>query len=177
MAEDQKNEEAGERKSSPLFKHLALLAVAVIVPAVLGFVAFKFLVAPKLEKEMKVEAPVDDFPPFPATMTPVDFDDMNISVLTEDPDMVAPLLVLKVSLSCADGATAAKIEEKKQYFAAEILALHQGRTRKELNDPLVKNSILEQIRQRSNILLKQLSPDMELTVLKAMYLKFNVLDI
>lgn len=177
MAEDPKVEEGGAKKSSPILKHLILLGIAILVPVIIGLLAYKFFVAPKLGMEVMVEAPVDDFPPFPATMVAVDFDKMNVSVQTEDPDLIAPLLIMQVSLSCADDMTAAKIMEKKQYFAAEILKLHQGRTRKELNDPLVKNSILEQIRQRSNILLKRLSPDMDLKVLEAMYVEFTVMDI
>lgn len=177
MAEDQKADNAGEKQRSPLLKHLLLLAGALLVPAITGLLIFNMAIKPKLAKEPMVEAPVDDIPAFPPTMTPVDFDEMHISVQSEDPDLVAPLLIMQVTLSCADGPTSAKVLEKKQYFAAEILSLHQGRTRAELNDPLVQNSILEQIRQRSNILLKQLSPEMELTVLKAMYLKFAIMDI
>ena len=177
MAEDQVAENTGDKPPSPIKKHLFLFAAALLVPAVIGMVVFNLAIKPKLAMEPEPAIPADAIQPFPPTMTPVDFDEMHVSVQSEDPDLVAPLLIMQVSLSCADGPTAAKVLEKKQYFAAEILSLHQGRTRAELNDPLVQNSILEQIRQRANLLLKQLSPSMDLTVLKAMYLKFAIMDI
>ncbi|MBX3180762.1 MAG: hypothetical protein KF886_25725 [Candidatus Hydrogenedentes bacterium] len=180
MAEDQTPENEAEKKSSPLIKNLILLAVAVLVPAVIGVAAYMALLKPRLSPPAPAETgSADDIPPFPPSMGTVVFDDMNVSVLTEDPDLVAPLLILQVALSCADGQTAALISEpgRKEYFAAEILSAHQGRTRGELNDPLVQNSILEQIRQRSNILLKRMAPNAQLSVLKAMYLKFAIMDL
>lgn len=177
MAEEL-NEEAGGEKKSSLMGTIILLVIALLVPALLGLGLYMVVLKPKLTMETTAAAtPTDDIPPFPETMQTVVFDETHVTVQTEDPDLAAPLLIMQVALSCADGPTSALIDSKKEYFAAEILSVHQGRTRAELNDPLVQNSILEQIRQRSNILLKRLSPKMEMTVLKAMYLKFAIMDL
>jgi hypothetical protein len=42
---------------------------------------------------------------------------------------------------------------------------------------MVQNSILEQIKQQSNILLKKMDPMVEMTVLRAMHLKYMIVDL
>ncbi|MCF6283839.1 MAG: hypothetical protein L3K26_01420, partial [Candidatus Hydrogenedentes bacterium] len=111
------------------------------------------------------------------TMGSVKFEEQQISVQTDDPDVVAPLLIEKITLVCQDEATIAMVGLHKDHFAAMILKLHQGRTRTELSDPLVKNSILEQIKQQANNLLGRLSPEMELKVLEALHVKFMIVDL
>lgn len=177
MAEEQ-NAENTEKKKSSIIMTAALFLAALLVPASIGLGLFKFFVMPKLAmNDTVMAAPPDDIPAFPETMTTVVFDELLVTVQSDDPDLASPLLQIKVALSCADEMTSGTVEGKKEYFAAEILRLHQGRTRSELNDPLVQNSILEQIKQQSNILLKKLSPRMELKVLKAMYLKFTIMEL
>ena len=73
--------------------------------------------------------------------------------------------------------TAAVVDSRKSLFAAMILKMHQGRTRAELNDSLVRNSILQQIKQQSNILLKRINPEADLMVLDALHLKFTMVDL
>lgn len=167
----------GTPKKSSFIMTALLLVGALLVPAIVALVIAKMWVLPRLTGEEVVEAApvVDD--DFPATMTLVEFPKINVSVASDDPDMVPPLLSVQVTLSCVDDITAAKVEEKKAYFAAEILRLHQGRTRAELNDPLVQSSILEQIKQQSNILLKRMAPDMDLKVLRAMHTDFMIVDL
>lgn len=169
----------GKKKKSSLVKNLVLLVFALVVPAVIGLVvAMKFLL-PALSGESAEHAEpvahVDDA--FPMTMKEVVFDELTVSVSSDDPNTVPPLLIVKVAFSCADDITAAKVEEKKPYFAAEILKYHQGRTRGELNDPMVQSSILEQIKQQSNILLKRMDPLIEMKVLRVMHIKFMIADI
>lgn len=165
------------KKKSSFMINAVLLVAALLVPACIGLVIAKMWLLPALSGET-VEAPqamVDDA--FPEGMTDVPFDEIQVSVQSDDPDVVPPLLVVKVAFSCADPETAAKVTEKKQYFMAEILKYHQGRTRSELNDPMVQNSILEQIKQQSNILLKKMSPKVEMTVLRVMHVKFMMVDL
>lgn len=173
-------EESEGKKKSPLIKNLVLFAVALLVPAVIGLVIAKMWLLPTLSGETHEEEHAEALEePFPAGMTDVPFDELNISVQTDDPNTVAPLLMVQVALSCENPETAEKVTEKKSYFAAEILKYHQGRTRAELNDPMVQNSILEQIKQQSNILLKKMKgPEAkeEMKVLRVMYLKFSIMD-
>ena len=174
---DELNENAEKAGTSPFIKYTLVLLGVILVSASVGLAVYKFLVKPMFNTPQIAAAPEDEIPPFPAGMATVDFDDMYITVQTEDPDLVSPLLVTQVALSCVDQATVDVVMAKKQYFAAEILNLHQGRTRAELNDALVRNSILEQIKQRANYLLKRLAPNQDLTILNAMHLKFAIMDL
>lgn len=166
------------KKKSSLILNLAMLGAVIVVPAIIALVVAKTWLLPAISGEAAEAKPVvqmDDA--FPVGMTEVLFDETQVSVGSEDPDMVPPLLVLRVAFSCADPITAAKVEEKKPYFAAEILKYHQGRTRAELNDPMVQSSILEQIKQQSNILLKRMDPLVEMKVLRVMHIKFMIVDL
>lgn len=173
-------EEIEGKKKSPLIKNIVLFLAALLVPAIIGLVIAKMWLLPTLSGETHAEEHVEEVDDaFPEGMTDVPFDEIQVSVQTNDPDMVAPLLMVQVALSCADPETAAKVTEKKSYFAAEILKYHQGRTRAELNDPMVLSSILEQIKQQSNILLKKMKKadeKVEMKVLRAMHLKFMMVD-
>ncbi len=167
----------GKKKSS-FIMNAVLFSAALLVPAIIGLVVFKMWLLPTLSgpppEELVVEV-VDDA--FPIGMTDVVFEEIQVSVQSDDPDVVPPLLVVKVAFSCATPEAAAKVTEKKSYFEAEILKYHQGRTRSELNDPMVQNSILEQIKQQSNILLKKMDPMVEMTVLRVMHLKYMIVDL
>lgn len=177
MAEDQKEEKAAEKSSSPLVKNLIMFGGAIAVPAIIAIIVFNVFLKPKIGLEEIEEKPPEVTDPFPITMVEVIFDEQQISVQADDPEMVAPLLIAQVLLLCRDGATATLVEERKSLFAAMILRYHRGRTRTELNDSLVENSILEQIKQQANILLRKLNPEADLLVLDAQHLKFTMVDL
>ncbi len=177
MAEEQNAEQEEVKKSSPLIKYGIILGLIVIVPMVLAFVVYSYFLKPALEPEEPEQSGPAVVDPFPATMTEIIFDEQQISVQTEDPEMVAPLLIVQVTLICRDPETAALVELRKSLFSAMILRMHRGRTRTELNDTLVENSILEQIKQQSNILLKRLNPEADLMVLDALHLKYTIVDL
>tara|TARA_R110001592_G_scaffold15556_3_gene67644 strand:- start:470 stop:1003 length:534 start_codon:yes stop_codon:yes gene_type:complete len=177
MAEEQNTEKSEKKPASPMVKNGIMFAMAIVIPAILAFVLYSFIIKPKFgpEEEMAKTPTVVD--PFPVTMTEMIFDEQQISVATEDPDMVAPMLITQVTLMCRDPETAAVVDSRKSLFAAMILKMHQGRTRAELNDSLVRNSILQQIKQQSNILLKRINPEADLMVLDALHLKFTMVDL
>lgn len=177
MAEEQNAEQEEEKKPSPLIKYGVLLGIVVVVPVALAFAAFSLFLKPALDPEDPVDPGPDVIDPFPATMVEIIFDEQQISVQTEDPEMVAPLLLVQVMLTCRDAETAALVDLRKSLFSAMILRMHRGRTRTELNDTLVENSILEQIKQQSNILLKRLDPEADLMVLDALHLKYTIVDL
>ena len=177
MAEEQNPENGAGKRSSSLIKNLVLFGSAILVPAIVGLLIFNFLLAPKISDDETVSKPPDVTDPFPMTMVEVTFDEQQISVQTEDPEMVAPLLIAQVLLLCRDQATADVVTARKSIFAAMILRYHRGRTRSELNDSLVESSILEQIKQQSNILLRRLNPELDLQVLDAQHLKYTMVDL
>jgi len=177
MAEEAK-EAAGEvTKSSPLIKNLIMFGCAILLPAIIAVVIYNVFVRGSIGGEVEANRPPGAADPYPRTMVEVIFDEQQISVQTEDPEMVAPLLIAQVLLMCRDQATANQVEARKPLFSALILRFHRGRTRTELNDSLVENSILEQIKQQSNILLRRLNPDADLLILDAQHLKFAIVDL
>lgn len=176
MAEEQ-NAEQEEKKSSTLVKNLIIFGVAIAVPAIIAVGIFQFVLKPSFGNDDEADKAPDVKDPLPMSMTEVVFADIQVSVRTEDPDMVAPLLIAGVTLWCRDEAASSVVDGRKNKFAAMILKLHQGRTRSELNDPLVQNSIREQIKQQANILLRRLNPEAELEVLSAEHLKYTVVDL
>lgn len=177
MAEDPNVEQEAEEKSSPLVKNIVIFGIVLLVPMILAVLVFNVFIKSRISDEEKAQATPEVVDPFPPTMVEVIFDEQQVSVRTEDPDMVAPLLLTQVTLMCRDPATAELVGARKSIFAAMILEFHQGRTRSELNDSLVKNSILEQIKQQANILLRRLSPEEDLMVLDALHLKYTIVDL
>ena len=177
MAEEQNTEQEEKKPSSPLVKNGILFGLAMVVPMLIALAIFNFVIMPKVGDGAEEEDGPDIVDPFVATMTEVTFTEQQVSVRTEDPDMVAPLLIFQITLMCQDGATATLVETRKSLFTAMILQYHQGRTRSELNDPLVRNSILEQIKQQANVLLRRLQPEAELMVLEALHVKYTIVDL
>jgi hypothetical protein len=177
MAEEQVEEKAEGEESSPLIKNVIMLGLAVVVPALIAVVLFKWVIQPKFGTPEDVDMPPAVTDPFPEGMVDIEFTNLQITVRTEDPEMVAPMLIAEVALWCRDGATQIAVDGKKNLFQSMILKLHQGRTRSELNDPLIQNSILEQIKQQANILLRRLDAEMEYEVLSAAHLKYTIVDL
>ena len=177
MAEEPKVEEVEEKKSSPLVKIILMLFGAILIPAIVACLAYIWLIRPMWAPPEEDKKTVEVVDPLPKSMVEFKFEEQQISVQTEDPDMVAPLLIAQVTLMCRDEATRAVIEARQSLFAAMILKMHRGKTRVELNDPLVQNSVLEQIKQQSNILLRRLDPEADLMVLDALHLKYTVVDL
>ncbi|MBI2421846.1 MAG: hypothetical protein HYV27_03370 [Candidatus Hydrogenedentes bacterium] len=168
-----------EQKSSPLVKNLILYGTALLVPAILGASTFLFLIKPRLEGAVTIEEPMMETPSdaLPMDVQEVTFDQETTSTVVDDPDLAPPILMYQIALSVKNTETKTLIEAKKAYFQARITRLHGNRTEKELKDPFVQDTILRQIKQESNTLLKRLAPESEvdLEVLEAMYLKFSVM--
>lgn len=177
-------EEQGQKKKSGLMGLLILVMAMVVVSVGAALAVYVFVLSPMFAEEQEkpedegIEtAPVD--PTYPATVVLLDFDKLRAAALVDDPGASAPLLQYAVSLVCANAPTAALIESKRQLFQAKIVELHSNRTKKELNDPLARSSILKQVQQEINALLQRLQeePDPEIRVLEALYTEFTVLDL
>ena len=67
---------------------------------------------------------------------------------------------------------------KKPFFSSILLRLHSNRTKTELNDPRVKESILRQAKQEANALLKKLFPEnKEAKIVDVLHVKYTIFDI
>ncbi len=175
--------EAAKQGSSPLL--FAIIAgIVVMVMAIAGLLVYQFVLAPRLgADDMEADGTGssgvldtgdDTIPPNVATMT---FPDMTVSVIPGDPNQPAPILMFQVALAVEDAATLPVIENNMSWFTSAISDLHQFKTREELNDPIVKQSLLRQARQEANNLLRQLTGSEEHRVVRVMHTQYTVMDL
>lgn len=158
-----------------LVSTLIIVSIMILVPAILALVLYLFLLRPMLAAPV-VEEPVVEGA-LPETMQMIQFEKKQASVLPQGPDEAAPLLMYSVSFACKDPETAAVIEAKKAWFEAKLLELHSNRTRKELDDPKVREAIERQAKQDANSLLQRLAPGKNMEVLEVMHTEFTVVDL
>lgn len=196
MADTKKTEEKetpAPQKSSSLVKYIILATVMVLVPAGIAVALVLFVVQPRLaappetpqHQEHAGEA-------FPAEAFTVDFDEAQANVMTDNPNAPAPLLTYAVSIVMTGGeagggggghggggedARVKLIKGKQSFFTAMLGKLHRNRTRKELNDPQVQESILKQAKQEANVILKKLFHEEDFQVIEVMYTKYAIFDL
>jgi hypothetical protein len=168
---------APAKSGSPLLRWLILGGFVVLVPTVLALLVFQFILRPMLSGEAPAapEPVVEGV--IPAGAVPLEFAEVQSSVLPDSPDVAAPLLMYRIAMICDGPETSALITAQMVYFQAMLDKLHRGRTRQELNDPQVQATILKRAEQEANTLLKRLAPDLDHTVLEVMYTKFGIIDI
>jgi len=179
MAEEQ---EATAAKKSSLMSYIMMGAIAVLVPSVLAVLVFQFvlkpILAPAEEGEHAAEehhAEVTDA--YPVGASPVELPETQAAVLSDDPELAAPVLIYKVAMVAADEHSMHILTEKQVFFVAMLDKLHRNRTRSELSDPQTQEAILKQAKQEANLLLKKLDPTVHEGVLDVMYVKFGLIDI
>ncbi len=197
MADAKKTEEKeapAPKQSSSLVKYILLAAVMVLVPAGIAVALVLFVVQPRLaapaEKTKHAETMEEEA--FPAEAFTVDFDEAQANVMTENPNAPAPILTFAVSMVMTGGkagesggghgggggdARVKLIKDKQSFFTALLGKLHRNRTRKELNDPQVQESILKQAKQEANVILKKLYPEQNIQVIEVMYTKYAIFDL
>ena len=172
--EEQQNEEQEqvEKKPSKLLMNLIMVAAVVLVPAILGLLTFKFILMPALDtgEEEVVTEVVDTIS---AEVVIVDFDEAQATV-NAGANTVPPVLIYKVALACANAETAQLILARKSWFTSMIGKLHRNRTESELSDPIIQESILKQVKQEANRLLKKFAPDDAMQVIQVMHVKYAI---
>lgn len=176
MADEKTTAEEEGKKKSSLVPTLIIGLVVVVVPCVLAIILWMAVLKPLTsdETEPKVEMPTDLIP---ATHVMTTFDSVNVPILPDDPETAAPLLQYQIAFACSDLETQTLIDAHKEWFVAKISEMHQNKTRSELNDPYVKNTLKKQIRQEANTLIKRLSPDAQGEVIEVLYLNYGIMDI
>jgi hypothetical protein len=198
MAEEQ---EATPPGRSPLVGYLMMGAMVFVVPLVLAFVVFTFVVKPMIsptgQSETHAEESHDHLDgAYPPTAMAIEFPETQSSVLSDDPELAAPVLIYRIAMVVDSPETAAIITgaggdghgggdahggSKQVFFTAMLDKLHRNRTRSELSDPQVQETILKQARQEANNLLRKFSlGDKKAAhheVLEVMYVKFGLIDI
>jgi len=166
-------QEEGASKSKS--KLLIVVASVVLVAVVCGILTYKLAIAPMFAEDQPEE---DKEPKIPGSVVSVPFEQGIATVIMPDPDIPASQLLFRVTLDCRNLKTATLIEAHKPRFEAMIHELHEFRTRKELTDPLVKESIEKQALQKANEILRQLQeePDPTIEVIDVFHVEFLVHD-
>ncbi len=154
MAEPKAEQQAPAKAKTNLMPILIGLS-SVLVAVIIAVVVFNFVLRPRLADSTAPEAPKHESE-IPAAAVTVPFDEAFTTVIMQSPDMPASTLLYKVSLECSNAAAAAKVKANMPRFIAIIRKFHSYRTRQELDDPLVEQSIAKQIQQEANKILKEL---------------------
>ena len=96
MAEEQ---EVSAPKRSPLMGYLVMGGLVVVVPLVLAGLVFQFVLKPVLMPEGEEEAHAEEehhaevADAYPVGALPVEFPDSQSAVLSDDPELAAPVLL------------------------------------------------------------------------------------
>ncbi len=183
MADAKKTEESPQAapKKSSMVKTIIIALVMVLVPAVVAVALVVFVVLPRTpakgeHKEAEKTEHAEEA--LPEGIVTVDFPEAQVNVLPDTPGGPAPILTYAVSMAFSGGEEGKKlIEEHKSWFTSMLGKLHRNRTRAELNDPQVEESILKQAKQEATALLKKLSPESEIKVVEVMHTKFAIFDL
>jgi len=173
MADPENVEGAGS--GGGLVSSIIKYGLMVVVPATIAIATYVFVLMPMLGDAPEAPATPDDV--IPENEVLLDFEEARSTVITDSAGAAAPLLMYKVALACQGPETAALIESKKTRFTAAINRLHRNRTRSELNDPFVQDTMLRQVRQEVNALLERYAPGAGLRVNEAMYTQFQIIDL
>jgi len=181
MAEEKTSEQQVQKSGNSVLRIVILGGVSVIVPAVCAILVFLFVLRPMLVQGDK-EGQGSNYTTqaeetIPPTAVIVKFDEAQATVITPNNESPAPLFIYQVAMSCSDARVANVIESKKEYFTAMINKIHRNKTRAELNDPAVQESLLRQTKEEANQLLRKLSPGLSGSVLEVMYLKYTIVDL
>lgn len=200
MADDKKDAGAkggnGDDAAAPksgMVKMIAVVATVIVVGVGLALATYMFVLAPRLQPadaktgehgeahgehgEEDPHAGEDEKEMGEAAA--IEFEDMSVNVLSEGPG-AKPLLDFKCAIVVNNELLAEAIGEKtkKPLFSSILLKLHSNRTKTELNDPRVKESILRQAKQEANAMIKKLFPDnKEGKVLDVLHIKYTIFEI
>ena len=189
--------EGGGAAKSGLVKMLVLVAVAVVVAVAAAGGIYMFVLAPRLvpadpaaaahgdadaagEHGEAGDAHEEEAGHSMVDAAAVEFAEESVNVLPE----VAGGKVALLSYQCAIVVPSAHMAElvgdksRKPFFSSILLKLHSNRTKTEMNDPRVKESILRQAKQECNAIMKKLFPEDEhAEVLDVLHIKYTIFEI
>ena len=175
-------EQPVQKKKSMLVP--VLFAVALILPAVAGLAVFRLVILPRVAADAgpsEEQAPImEETTEYTPEMQILELPESQATVTPPNFDAASPLLMYQVALICANAQTVSVIESYKPMFIALVAKLHRNRTRAELSDPFVQETILKQVREEANALLQKLvgrdNNKAPIRVIEAVYVKFTIVD-
>lgn len=180
MADEVKAEEQEKTGSGGggKLKKILVIAGAVILPVIAAAVVFMFVISPMLNKSNEDKEDEKKEIKIPITVVTVRFDSAFATVLKSDPELPASQLMFTVDLECLNTTTQNLVMAHRPRFTHMINSLHEFRTREELDDRLVKETIEKQILQKANAILRQLQeePTDEIKVTAVFHVQWVVHD-
>jgi flagellar basal body-associated protein FliL len=160
MAQEVAKENAAPKPGAAMLPAILFGVAAVVVSAVLAGVVYLFVLQPLLSpatKEEHAEHAEDHGDPIAAETKSFEFPDETTTVMTKEPGQGDMILQYQVGVICNNEEALHLIEERLTYFKAKIAERHRNRTREELVDPFVQQTIRNQIKQDANTLLKRMA--------------------
>lgn len=164
---------AGAEKSSNLVKIIVTVLIVVLVPSIGGILAYKLYLAPAIAppsvEEKKPEAEEGkkgeeaahgkkkeehDNSPIPKTAVGFDLPEQQVAVKAEA-NQPAAILVYACAIICENEEIKKEVEERKQWFIAEISRLYRNRSVDELNNPEIQQAILDQAKEGCNAIMRR----------------------
>jgi len=175
---DEQHPEDGAQEAAPsrnIVFTIAIVAAIIIVPTALALLTLRFATQGLAGPGGVNGAPVaNDL--IPASVQTVQFDQQYTAVLRESEDYPASTFAFKVAFDVTSPQTAALIDRHRARFHATIVEVHSFRSRAELEDPLVKQSIQRNIRDKANELLRRLGASESDRVLDVFHEQYVVQD-
>jgi flagellar basal body-associated protein FliL len=159
MAEEQESAGAEQvpKQGGGLVRWLIIGVAVMLGMAIVGLVVFNFVLRPIMEGED--ETMVESGPKVSELAVTVQFDEAYVSVVMPTKDVPASTLAYHVALECSNQATADLVSAHMPRFTDMVRRMHSHKTREELNDPMVEETIKRQIIQAANQILLSVQPE------------------
>jgi flagellar basal body-associated protein FliL len=175
MADPQEvtTQQDGPKRKRSIVRVLGVVLGIVMTFAIIGLLVFRLVVQPRLNVE-----PVEQTATTNLNTVPFPFEDAFVTVIMPSENMLASTLLYEVTFDCSDQETFNLVTKYKSRFVAMLRKLHSYKTRAELDDPLVEESIRKQILQESNALIMEIlgGEDPEKRIVAVYHEKFYIKD-
>ncbi len=165
--------EEGAKGKRSIVRVLGVVLGIIMIFAIAGLLVFRFVVQPRLNADPAQQTATQSL-----NTIPFSFEEAYVTVIMPSENMLASTLLYKVTFECSDQETANLVIKYQPRFVAMLRKLHSYKTRSELDDPLVEESIRKQILQEANSLITELTgaEDPEKRIVAVYHEKFYIQD-
>jgi flagellar basal body-associated protein FliL len=163
----------GTKGKRSIIRVLGVVLGIIMTFAIIGLLVFRLVVQPRLSED-----PAQPKATVNLNTVSVPFDDAYVTVIMPSENMLASTLQYNVTFDCSNQETADLVNKYRPRIVAMLRKLHSYKTRAELDDPLVEESIRKQILQETNALLTEIvgGEDPEIRIVAVYHGKFYIQD-
>jgi flagellar basal body-associated protein FliL len=163
----------GTKGKRSIIRVLGVVLGIIMTFAIIGLLVFRLVVQPRLSED-----PAQPKATMNLNTVPFPFEEAYVTVIMPSENMLASTLLYKVTFDCSNQETANLVTKYQPRFVAMLRKLHSYKTRAELDDPLVEESIRKQILQESNALIVEIlgGEDPEKRIVAVYHEKFYIQD-